>query len=286
MKIRTHQFVWALFLLVAGAFLLLKNNGVLRDFGDAIWGGVFALMGLGFLAWFLLDRQRHWRAIAGFPLLASGVIILFAWRGINLGDWQAAIILLGLALGFWTALLTHDDNWWALIPAGVLTLMAVLTGFQARLNEAVWLGAFLIGLGVVFWLLYLLRLGQQDTGWAAVPAAAFFLIGLVTLATAFKLTGLAAQWWPAALVIGGAAMLLLAVGRSGLLTPLTPTEDTGSAFSAPGTAADHPVAPAAGTAPATPRPPAPAVDIYTLLEQQPQAEPAAAPESSEPGSED
>lgn len=286
MKIRTHQLVWAFFLVVAGAFLLLKNNGVLRDFGDAIWGGVFALMGLGFLAWFLLDRQRHWRAIAGFPLFASGVIILFAWRGVNLGDWQAAIILLGLALGFWTALLTHDDNWWALIPAGVLTLMAVLTGFQARLNEAVWFGAFLIGLGVVFWLLYLLRLGQQDVGWAAAPAAAFFLIGLVTLATAFKLTGLAAQWWPAALVIGGAAMLLLAVSRSGLLAPLAPTEDAGSALGVPQSDADHPVTAISTAAAAAPRAPEPVVDIYTLLEQQPQAEPSAAPESSESAGED
>ena len=219
MKIRSHQLIWALFLLAAGAFLLLKNNGVFRDFGDAIWGGLFALMGVGFLAWFLLDRQRHWRAIAGFPLLASGVVFLLAWRGVSLGDWQAAVVLLSLALGFWTVLLTHEDNWWALIPAGALTLMAVLTGFQARLNEGAWLGIFLLGLGFVFGLLYLLRLGQQDTGWAGIPAAAFFLIGLVTLVSALKLTGLLAQWWPALLLVGGLVMLFLAVSQLGPTTP-------------------------------------------------------------------
>jgi hypothetical protein len=268
MKIRSHQLVWALFLLAAGAFLLLKNNGVLRDLGDAIWGGVFALMGLGFLAWFLVDRRRHWRAIAGFPLLASGALFLLDWSGIGLGDWQAALILLGLALGFWTALLTHDDNWWALIPAGALTLMAVLTGFQARLNEGAWLGVFFLGLGLVFGLLYLLRLGQQDTGWAGIPAAAFFLIGLVTLVSALKLTGVVAQWWPALLLAGGVVMLFLAVNQLGSTAPA----ETISRPPSPTPGGAGPDLPAA-TPPAPPPAPAPAqeppIDIYAMLAKQP-----------------
>jgi hypothetical protein len=265
MKIRRHQLIWALFLLAAGAFLLVKNNGGLRDLGDAIWGGIFTLMGAGFLAWFLIDRGRHWRAIAGFPLLASGALSLLAWRGVSLGDWQAALVLLSLALGFWTVLLTHDDNWWALIPAGVLTLMAVLTGFQARLNEGTWLGIFLLGLGLVFGLLYLLRLGQQDTGWAGIPAAAFCLIGLVTLVSALKLTGLVAQWWPALLLAGGVVMLFLAVNQ---VSPTAPAETASHAAAASPSAArsDLPAA-------APPPPPAPAeeppVDIYAMLAKQP-----------------
>jgi hypothetical protein len=268
MKIRSHQLIWALFLLAAGAFLLVKNNGLLRDLGDAIWGGIFTLMGAGFLAWFLIDRHRHWRVIAGFPLLASGALILLAWRGISLGDWQAAIILLSLALGFWTVLLTHDDNWWALIPAGVLTLMAVLTGFQARLNEGTWLGIFLLGLGLVFGLLYLLRLGQQDTGWAGIPAAAFCLIGLVTLVSALKLTGLVAQWWPALLLAGGVVMLFLAVNQ---VSPAAPAE-TISHPPAPAPGAASPDVPAAAPPPPPPAPvPAqePPIDIYAMLAKQP-----------------
>lgn len=266
MKIRSHQLIWALFLLAAGAFLLLKNNGVFRDFGDAIWGGLFALMGVGFLAWFLLDRQRHWRAIAGFPLLASGVVFLLAWRGVSLGDWQAAVVLLSLALGFWTVLLTHEDNWWALIPAGALTLMAVLTGFQARLNEGAWLGIFLLGLGFVFGLLYLLRLGQQDTGWAGIPAAAFFLIGLVTLVSALELTGLLAQWWPALLLVGGLVMLFLAVNQLGPTAPAeTVSRPPMPSAVGPSQPAVVPPAPPPASSPAQ----EPPVDIYTMLAKQP-----------------
>lgn len=263
MKARTHQLIWAVFLLSAGVFLVLKNLGVFRDLGDAIWGGLFALMGLGFLAWFLMDRQRHWRVIAGFPLLASGAVILLAWRGIGLGDWQAAVVLFGVALGFWTVLLTHDDNWWALIPAGVLTLLAALSGFHGRLDNAAWLALFLLGLGLIFGLFYLLRLGQSDAGWAGIPAAAFFLIGLVSLMAALKLNGLAAQWWPALLVVGGAALLVLAVGRPGppSLADSAPSVATPSVL-----AADQPAV-AEAAAPSAPEKP---VDIYALLAEQPQ----------------
>ncbi len=272
MRIRRHPLFWAIFLLCAGAFLLLKNNGVFRDLGDALWGGIFVLMGLGFLAWFLMDRQRHWRAIAGFPLLAIGALIWLGWRGLGLGDWQAAALVFGVALGFWAVLLTHDDNWWALLPAGVLTLLAALNGFRARLDEAMWLAFFLLGLGLLFGLLYRLRLGQQDTGWAGLPAAAFLLIGVVSLASALKLTGLVAQWWPALLGVAGAAFLFLAVSQPTSETPASQT-------SVPGESAG--VEPAAAVASPPPAQESP-VDIYTLLAHQPKEASAGEPVAAEP----
>jgi hypothetical protein len=269
MKIRTHRLAWAVFLLFAGAFLLLNNLKVFREFGDGIWGGLFAVVGLGFLIWFLIDRQRTWRAIAGFPLLTIGILLLLTWRGVNLGVWQAALVMFGVALGFWTVLLSGDDNWWALIPAGVLTLMGILIGFQARLSEAAWLAVFFLGLAVVFGLLYLLRLGQQDTGWAGVPAAAFLLVGVVTLVGASNLTGPIAQWWPILLLVAGVIMLILALrsprpaappaaATAGLPEPPLP-----AVSSAP--SADRPVSPPASPSPAN----EPPIDIYAVLAQQP-----------------
>ena len=267
MKIRTHRLAWAVFLLFAGAFLLLNNLNVFREFGDGIWGGLFAVVGLGFLIWFLIDRQRTWRAIAGFPLLTIGVLLLLDWRGINLGVWQAALVMFGVALGFWTVLLSGDDTWWALIPAGVLTLMGVLIGFQARLSEAAWLALFFLGLGVVFGLLYLLRLGQQDTAWAGVPAAAFLLIGVVTLVGASNVTGLIAQWWPILLLVAGVIMLILALrSPKPAAPPAAASEQPAGQLAAPLPGASS----APGSSPVSP-PPAdePPVDIYALLAQQP-----------------
>ena len=48
---------------VAGIFLLLKNLNVFGLWGDAIWGALFALVGLGFLIWFLIDFERWWAPV-------------------------------------------------------------------------------------------------------------------------------------------------------------------------------------------------------------------------------
>jgi hypothetical protein len=268
MKIRTHRLAWAAFLLIAGAFLLLNNLKVFREFGDGIWGGLFALVGLVFLIWFLIDRQRTWRAIAGFPLLTIGIMLLLTWRGINLGVWQAALVMFGVALGFWTVLLSHDENWWALIPAGVLTLMGVLIGFQASLSEAAWLAVFFLGLAVVFGMLYLLRLGQQDTAWAGVPAAAFLLIGVVTLVGASNLAGPVAQWWPILLLVAGVIMLILAL-RSPESSVPSDAATSQPAPALPGASAipspDRPASSPGSSQPGD----APPIDIYALLAQQP-----------------
>jgi hypothetical protein len=260
---------WALFLLGAGIFLLLKNLGVFREWEEVVWGGIFAVVGLVFVIWFLFDRARYWRAIAGFTLLGIGAVILLEWRNVSLGDWGSALVLFGVALGFWAVLLAHADNWWALIPAGVLTVVGLLVGLGAEFSEDIWLAALFGGLGLVFLLLYLVRFGQHDTRWAGIPAAALLLVGLVTWVRALGGTALVQQWWPAVLILVGIVLLILflVTRRPSGLPPAPPVEEPAPGLPAPG---GQPPA-----APAVPQPfaPAPAegqpADIYEVLSQQP-----------------
>ena len=211
MKRANEMLAWALFLLVAGIFLLLKNLGVFKQWGEVIWGGLFAAVGLAFIIWFIIDRERWWRAIAGFTLLGIGAVILLGWQNVELGDWRGALVLFGVALGFWAVLLAHADNWWAVIPAGVLTVVGLLVGLHADLTQAGWLAALLVGLGLVFALLYLVRFGQHDTHWAGIPAAALLLVGVVTLVGALGVATPVQQWWPILLVAAGLALLLISL---------------------------------------------------------------------------
>ena len=175
------RFGWIIFLLLAGVYLLLNNLGVIGPWGDLIWGALFAAVGLGFLIWSIVDRARWWRVIPGFILLAAGAVIVMESQKITLGNWAGAIVLFGVALAFWALLLRRGDFWWALLPAGVLTVTSLLVGFRAQLSAQVWTAALLIGLGLVFLLLYFLRLGQSDTRWAIIPAGWLLLLGLVML---------------------------------------------------------------------------------------------------------
>ena len=195
------RFGWIIFLLLAGVYLLLNNLGVIGPWGDLIWGALFAAVGLGFLIWSIVDRARWWRVIPGFTLLAAGAVIVMESQKITLGNWAGAIVLFGVALAFWALLLRRGDFWWALLPAGVLTVTSLLVGLRAQLSAQVWTAALLIGLGLVFLLLYFLRLGQSDTRWAIIPAGWLLLLGLVMLVGAFNLPSLIDTWWPVLLIL-------------------------------------------------------------------------------------
>lgn len=282
MKVRIQPLAWAGFLLFAGVFLLLKNLGVFDPWGEAIWGGLFVAAGLGFLIWFLFGVGQWWRAVPGFTLLSVGALVLLGWRGLDLGDWRAALPLLGMALGFWTALLTHADHWWAVIPAGALTLFAALTGLQARLGEAFWLAILFLGLGLIFLLVYLPR--RHTARWASIPAATLSLLGVVTLVDALQPAAVIAQWWPTVLLFAAVGMLVIALtGRQPAepVTPLPIPEPEPRAAGAsviealppapPLPPVSAPPAPGTSASPAETRDAEAEVDIYELLKQQPKA---------------
>jgi len=212
---------WGLFLLLAGIFVLLWNLGVMDPWGDLAWGALYALAGLGFLIWFAVGVGHWWRAIPAFTLLSIGAMIILGWRGINLGEWRAPIVLFGMALGFWAIVIVRKEHWWALVPAGVLTTVGVLFGLWSRLTDAGRPAVLYIGIGLVFLLLYTIRYDEADARWASAPAGALLLLGTATLAAALELPGVLAEWWPIALVVLGLVLTTLgfAVRRPAAVAP-------------------------------------------------------------------
>jgi len=284
----SQKLAWALFLVLVGVFLLLKNLGVFQEWGDVIWGGLFAVVGLGFLIWFLFNAGGWWRAIPGFTLLSIGAMTVLEARGMELGRWGAGLILFGVALGFWASFLARKENWWAIIPGGVLTVVGVLVGLEESLSRLSWLGLFFVGLGLVFALLYFLHPVQLNTRWAAIPMAALILVGLVTLVSALSTTQTVLQWWPVLLLVGGLGLLAGSLGRAGKAPPVVAPPDFEVSKPAPGTSISQELPaqvaepePPSRTTSAESTPPSSdegAVDIYALLAQS-KGEPETLPPS-------
>ena len=289
MKRLNEAVSWGIFLLLAGVFLLLNNLNVLGSWGALAWAALYALAGLGFLIWFFMDTKHWWRAIPAFTLLGIGAELLLGWRHVELGGWGPSLVLFGMALGFWAILILRREHWWAVMPAGVLTTVAVLFGLWNQLDGAGRLAVLLIGTGLMFMLLYVIRYEEHDARWAAIPAGALLLLAVVTLVAALPMPAVVREWWPILLVIVGLLMIILGLTRRKPAEAVPPAKPGGFEALPPAPGADVttdlPAAdllpwqsPSPGSSrPTTSKPPAPApasgeVDIYELIKNQPPPE--------------
>lgn len=152
-----------------------------------------------FLSLFVSQPDNWWAAIPGMALLGLGALVGLSIIGLD--DLFGGPIFLGaLGVSFGLVYLRARQNWWAVIPGGVLLTLALVAGVDQVLPGVESGGLFFLGLAVTFLLVYLLSASGERMTWALIPAGVLFVIGLiVTLSTSSLLRFV----WPAALILAG-----------------------------------------------------------------------------------
>ena len=177
---RTRMAIGAL-LVGAGILVLLQNLGVIRSGLELLWAVCFLLAGGVFTSVFLNDRKNWWAVIPGFALLGIGALILLSWAlPVSGGRWGGGLFLGALAAAFWVIYANRRDQWWPILPGGVLLTLALV----AVLDEGVGVGfdtgsIFMLGLGATFLVLYLLPAAGGKQAWAVYPAVILIAIGVI-----------------------------------------------------------------------------------------------------------
>jgi hypothetical protein len=200
-------------LIVLGLVFLLESLDVVAV-GDFIWPVLFGLGGLAFLSVFVGDRTHWWAVIPGFTLLGLAGLIAWGVYGPSTAEsWGATFFLGGISLSFWVIYLTNRENWWAIIPGGVLLTIALVAGLSSAVESGVVIGGvFFLGLALTFGALSLVKTPEGRLRWALIPAAVLFVMGLVIT---FAATDMFNYVWPAALILVGLYLLVrLLLGRS------------------------------------------------------------------------
>lgn len=197
--------LWGLLLIAAGIFFLLESLTIL-ELGSA-WSFIFAAGGIIFLISFLSQREDWWAAIPGFALLGIGLLIGVDALFPKLGDSIGGGLFLGsLSLAFIAiAFRTRGEQWWAVIPGGILLVLSLLLGIEPYIGDDAFAGTFLLGIAATFAMIYVLPLPAGNTSWALIPAGVLAVIGAILLASA---TAWANLIWPIALIAAGAFILL------------------------------------------------------------------------------
>ncbi len=181
-------------LLALGTLALLGNLGYLQTFSTPLWAALFALLGIGFLAWSTRNRSSGWALIPGSSLMGLGLTTLMG------GDWGGTVFLGSIGLGFLAVYATDRARWWAIIPAGALLSLALVTQVGALGGTVLFLG-----LSATFAAVWL-----ESHRWALYPALA--CLGMAVLTTHI-FTGLWNVVWPLTLISVGLYWLWTHQGR-------------------------------------------------------------------------
>jgi hypothetical protein len=162
-------------------------NGVPIIIGIALW----------FFVGFLINRKYWWLLIPAYGLIIAAVetavntmiepSILYGENSstLVLAYSSGAGIMLMLALPLFVVYFVSKKSWWALIPAGALTSIALVTALQFISHGTqdslfgVFTGVLLLGFSLTFAILWLRR-GTQPTQWAVYPFAVFFILAILS----------------------------------------------------------------------------------------------------------
>lgn len=197
-----------LLLIALGVLNLLGNLGVFSfdNVGNLIWGLLFGIAGLAFLAVFLTDTyERWWAVIPGLTLCGLAALIGF---GDRLGALGGALFLAAIGLSFWIIYLVRREFWWAIIPGGALITLAAIAGVADRLPELTSGGSLFLGLAVTFGLVYLLSAPGDRRAWALIPAGILAVIGVLLMLAPGNLVN---YLWAGALILGGGFLVARAL---------------------------------------------------------------------------
>ena len=204
---RAHNW-WAL--IPGGMMLFLTLVTLLVDSAGGEWVGALFLFMIAatFLVVYLNNRTRIWALIVAY---ATGVLGLAPLM--TIGGREAAyfgpIFLFAVALPFFVVYFQRVENWWAIIPAGVLTVVAIITalaisGWIRSANEGGIANALLMGgLAVTFAVIWL----RHAKSWAKVVT---IVLSVVAVASVFFAT-YSQVLWPVVFILVGVYLFYTAV---------------------------------------------------------------------------
>ena len=197
-------FFGAALILIGGLFLAQQIFGLELHLGALIFASIFALGGAAFIFVLASHKENWWAAIPGMVLLGLAVLIALGQLLPEVARvCGGSIFLAFIGAAFLIVFLVKRDNWWAIIPMGVLFTLALAAWIGSVFNGMAVAAVFFLGIAITFGVIGLLPIGRQEK-WPWIPAGVCGVIGTCFMLTSSQMMQSAAGLiWPGILVIFG-----------------------------------------------------------------------------------
>ena len=200
---------WAL--IPGGVMLFLALTTLLADNvgGEWIGSSFLFLIGLSFLIVYLNNRTRTWALLVAYSMGVLSIAPAMSSGGGEAAAYFGSIFLFAVAVPFFVIYFRSAENWWAIIPAGVMTTLSIVAGLAIaglirNENQGGYANALLMGgLAVTFAVVWL----RHAKAWAKVVT-----IVLAALAVASIFFAMYSEiLWPVAIILVGGYLLFTAM---------------------------------------------------------------------------
>jgi hypothetical protein len=190
---------------------------------------VFYATGLPFLVLYLMDRSRRWAIVTTAIIAAAGTMPLLSSMikvDVN-GDLFGAAFLFLVALVFFALYFWSKENWWAIIPGGIMAsfgasvLVEILVPHhhqpsvvvQGKLlwDPLIWF--LFLCFAATFAVLWLMR-KTHPTGWAIYPAAGWLALAILSFIEGPRF---ADYWLALTLLVTGTVLLAALIVKMRLM---------------------------------------------------------------------
>ena len=197
--------IWGALIVLFGVLLLLITTDVIDIRVNTAWAfGVLFFFGfLIFIGlYFSMHRTQFWPLIPGITLLGLCLLILSEEIGLR-GEIGAGLFMLFIGLSFLIVFIFHNENWWAIIPAGMVGSVSMVIFF----GDIIGVGLMFLCMGVTFLGLYfVLQPRPEKHWWPLIPGGILAFMGVLFLF--FGPVEFGNYILPVALIVVGAIILI------------------------------------------------------------------------------
>jgi hypothetical protein len=209
MKSSTRRIFFGAALILVGALFLIKQLFAPQlELGGIIVAAVFAIAAAAFLYVLITNHENWWAAIPGMVLLGLSALIACGELFPRFEDkFGGSMFLAFIGLAFLVVLLVKHENWWAVIPAGVMFTLAAVAA-MGEYNFAAGSSVFFLGIALTFGIVGLMPIGRKEK-WPWIPAGICAILGtMLMIGSGEFLDSYAGLVWPAILLVAGGYLIV------------------------------------------------------------------------------